>query len=71
MKPSATCSDIKSVGKGRNSFEWVALVLQGGMPLVPNQASVYEALAEANVPRPTDKEGVFTFDLEREARNGE
>jgi len=33
MKPSATCSDIKPIGKGRNSFECLALVLQGGVAL--------------------------------------
>jgi NTE family protein len=49
MKASAARSDIKQVNKGRNSFECVALVLQGGGALGSYQAGVYEALAEANV----------------------
>jgi len=49
MKPSTARSNIKPVNKGRNSFECIALVLQGGGALGSYQAGVYEALAEANV----------------------
>jgi predicted acylesterase/phospholipase RssA len=61
----------------RPPFENIALVLQGGGALGAYQAGVYEASAAADLgtlrhpevlERPTNHEGVFTFDLVHDGR---